>query len=204
MIWREKRILLVVLAVLLVANTIFFFTYRVQYENRLKELESRRDTAKAELDAARRARMTADQQLAGYHKIDSDIHMIYDDEWATQAERLTPFIGEVMRLAAQSQLVPRSYSFAGTQTKEASKGTGKNAGTNAIEVTVAFPVEGTYQQIRNLIHRLETSDQFMIIDQVTLGSENGDKLNMTIRVKTLFRGTAGGPRTSTTSSNQEL
>src|SRR5205085_2489395 len=121
---------------------------------------------------------------------------IYDDEWSTQNARLTPFIGEVMRLVTLSQLVPKSYSFAGTP----SKGVAKTAGANAVEVSIAFPVEGTYQQIRRLINLLEVSDQFIIVDQVTLGSENGDKLNVTVRVKTLFRGPSGPPKTS----NQEL
>jgi uncharacterized protein YxeA len=196
MIWREKRLLLIVLAVLLAANTIFFFTYRVQYENRLQSLDEQRDTVKAELDAAKHTRVVAEQQLAGYHKVEKDIRQIYDDEWSTQNERLTPFIGEVMRLATASQLVPRSYAFGGNQTK----GVAKTPSANATEVSIGFPVEGTYQQIRTLINRLETSEQFIIIDQITLGSENGDKLNMTIRVKTLFRGTAAGPR----ASNQEL
>ncbi|HEX7420842.1 MAG TPA: hypothetical protein VF505_13210 [Thermoanaerobaculia bacterium] len=196
MIWREKRLLLIVLAVLLAANTIFFFTYRVQYENRLQSLDEQRDTVKAELDAAKHSRVVAEQQLAGYHKVEKDIRQIYDDEWSTQNERLSPFIGEVMRLATASQLVPRSYAFGGNQTK----GVAKTASANAMEVSIGFPVEGTYQQIRTLINRLETSEQFIIIDQITLGSENGAKLNMTIRVKTLFRGTAAGPR----ASNQEL
>lgn len=196
MIWREKRVLLIVLAVLLAANTLFFFTYRVQYENRLRSLDDQRDVVRAELDAARHTRVAAEQQLSGYHKVEKDIRQIYDDEWSTQNERLTAFIGEVMRLATASQLVPKSYSFAGNQTK----GVAKTPSATAVEVSIGFPVVGTYQQIRNLINRLETSDQFIIIDQITLGSENGDKLNLTIRVKTLFRGTATGPR----ASNQEL
>jgi len=196
MIWREKRLTLIILGVLLAANTIFFFTYRVQYENRLRSLDDQRDTVKAELDAARHSRVVAEQQLAGYHKVEKDIRQIYDDEWSTQNERLTPFIGEVMRLATSSQLVPRSYAFGGSQTK----GVAKTAAANAVEVSIGFPVQGTYQQIRTLINRLETSEQFIIIDQITLGSESGDKLNMTIRLKTLFRGTGPGPRTS----NQEL
>ena len=196
MIWREKRILLIVLGALLVANTIFFFTYRVQYENRLRSLDDQRDTVKAELEAAKHARVVAEQQLAGYHKVENDIRQIYDEEWSTQQERLTPFIGEVMRQATASQLVPRSYAFGGNQTK----GAAKTQSANAFEVSIAFPVEGTYQQVRALINRLETSDQFIIIDQITLGSETGERLNMTIRVKTLFRGTAPGARTS----NQEL
>lgn len=192
MIWREKRILLLVLALLLLANTVFFFTYRVQYENRLRSLDEQRDTVRAELDAAKRSRLLAEQQLAGYRKVEKDIRQIYDDEWSTQNERLAPFIGEVMRLATASQLVPRSYSFGGTQTK----GVAKTQSANAVEVSVGFPVEGTYQQIRTLINRLETSNQFIIIDQITLGSENGDRLNMMIRVKTLFRDPAAGARTS--------
>lgn len=196
MIWREKRPLLIVLAVLLAANTIFFFTYRVQYESRLRDLDAHRDSVKAQLDAARHARVAAEQQLAGYHKVETDMRSIYDDEWSTQNKRLTPFIGEVMKLATKSQLVPKSYSFNGTPTR----GVAKTAAANAVEVGISFPVEGTYQQIRRLINLLEVSDQFIIIDQVTLGSENGDKLNMTIRVKTLFRAPSGASQTS----NQEL
>jgi hypothetical protein len=196
MIWREKRTLLVVLAVLLAANTIFFFTYRVQYENRLRELDSRLEQAKGQLAEARRTRVAAEQQLAGYRKVEKDLRHIYDVEWSTENQRLTRFIGEVMRLGSISQLAPRSYSFTG----QAPKGT-KVAGANAIEVGVAFPVEGTYQQIRRLINLLELSDQFVIIDQITLSSGTGENLNMTIRVKTLFRDTAEkGPR----QSNQEL
>jgi len=182
MIWKERRILLVILGVLLAANTVFFFTYRVQYENRLGELDTRLSQSKAQLDEARRARMTAESQLAGYRKTEKDIRYIYDDEWATEPQRLTAFIGEVMRLGTVSQLVPHAYGFTGTETKGP-----KGVGPNAIEVGVAFPVEGTYQQVRQLINLLETSDQFVIIDQIGLSSAAGDKLALTVRVKTLFR-----------------
>ena len=195
MIWREKRILLLVLAALLAANTIFFFTYRVQYESRLHDLESRRDVVKGELEAARHARVTAEQQLAAYRKVEKDIRQIYDREWSTQNRRLTPFITEVMRLATLSNLIPTSYSFTGATSKG-----GKSAPATATEVGIGFNVEGTYEQVRRLINLLEVSDQFIIIDQVSLGSESGDKLRMTIRVKTLFRDAAAPPRTS----NQEL
>src|SRR4029079_6018472 len=117
MIWREKRITLIILAILLAANTIFFFTYRVQYENRLQSLDEQRDRVKSELETATHARVSVEQQLAGYHKVQTDIRPVYDDAWSTQNERLTPFIGEVMRLATISELVPRSYSFTGAPSK---------------------------------------------------------------------------------------
>lgn len=195
MIWREKRILLLILAALLAGNTIFFFTYRVQYENRLRELDARRDAIRGELETAKRARLSAEQQLAGYRKVEKDVRQIYDGEWSTQAQRLTSFISEVMRLGAASQLVPKSYAFTGNTSKA-----NKTAGAYATEVGMAFTVEGTYQQVRRLINLMEVSDQFVIIDQIGLTSENGEKLTMTIRVKTLFRDTSVSPK----GANQEL
>jgi uncharacterized protein YxeA len=194
MIWREKRILLIILGVLLAANTIFFFTYRVHYENRLRAFDARLDEKKAQLEAARRARVTAEQQLAAYRKVEKDVRQIYDAEWSTQQQRLVPMIREVMRLAAASQLMPKSFSFDRAMTK------GPKATTNAMQVGVGFAIEGTYQQVRRLINLLELSDQFMIIDRIGLSSESGDKLNLSIHVKTLFRGPGAPPRTS----NQEL
>lgn len=195
MIWREKRVLLIILGVLLAANALFFFTYRVQYESRLSDLASRLDQTKAQLQEARHVRVAAEAQLAAYRKAQTDIRQIYDVEWSTEPQRLTSFIGEVMRLGAMSQLAPRTYSFTGTATKGP-----RSTGTNAVEVGVAFPVEGTYEQVRRLINLLEVSDQFVIIDQIGLSSSTGDKLSVTIRVKTLFRDSAAPPRTS----NQEL
>jgi Tfp pilus assembly protein PilO len=197
MIWREKRLLLIGLAVLFAANTIFFFTYRVQYENRLSALDTRLEEKKQELQAATQARAQAEQQLAAYRKVQKDIREIYDVEWSTQGQRLTMFIGEVMRLATSSHLVPRNYAFTGSTT---AKSGARTSAATATEVTIGFPVEGTYEQVRRLINLLEISDQFIIIDQISLGSENGERLNMTIKVKTLFRDTAAGAR----SSNQEL
>ena len=194
MIWREKRTLLITLGVVLALNTIFFFTYRVQYENRLRDLDERLEQKKAQLDEARRARIAAEQQLAAYRKIEKDIRQIYDAEWSTQQQRLTPMIREVMRLAAASQLTPKSFSFDRALTK------GVKASTNAVQVGVGFSIDGTYQQVRRLINLLELSDQFVIVDRIGLSSESGDKLSLTIHVKTLFRDTTAPPKTS----NQEL
>ena len=183
MIWKEKRLLLLVLGVLLAANTIFFFTYRVQYENRLRDLQSRLDQTKAQLDEARSKRVSAENQLAGYRKVQKDINEIYNVEWSTEPQRLISFIREIMRLTGVSQLTPKSYSFSGSPTHGPKAG-----GANAIIVGMSFPVEGTYQQVRQLINLLETSDQFVIVDEIGgLSSGNGDKLSVNIHVKTLFR-----------------
>jgi hypothetical protein len=188
MIWREKRILLIVLGALLLANTLFFFTYRVQYVSRLQDLEGRKEQAQTRLQQARRARITAEQQLASYKKVQTDLQVLYNERWATPVQRLTALIDEVKKLAAASHLEPPSYMFSSTGTKPNNiKG---SVGTTT--VSIAYTVQGTYEQIRRLINLLELSDQFVIIDGINLVSSAvaADKtLTLNIRLKTLFRDT---------------
>ncbi|MDP9360365.1 MAG: GspMb/PilO family protein [Acidobacteriota bacterium] len=199
MIWREKRLLLIILGVLLLANTIFFFTYRVQYVSRLEDLDARLEQTQARLQQAHRTRITAEQQLAACKKVQSDLQILYNERWSTPMQRLTALIDEVKRLAAASHLEPPSYQFTNSETKN--NGTRGSVGTTT--VSIAFNVQGTYEQVRRLINLLELSDQFVIIDGISLAS-NGtatDKtLTLNIRLKTLFRDT----RVNAPAANKQL
>ena len=185
MIWREKRVLLIVLGILLLGNTFFFFTYRVQYKKRLQDLDARLAESEDRLQRARSARITAEQQLNAYRKVQQDLQTLYNERWATEPQRLTALINEVKRLAVASQLVPRTYSFSKVEDREATKAS--RIGTNTVMIT--FTVQGNYQQIRRLINLLELSDQFVIIDGINLAGSGGpdSTLTMNLRLKTLFR-----------------
>ena len=185
MIWREHRVLLIVLAVLLVANAIFFFTYRVQYEARLKALDARLQQSEDGLQRARNKRLQAEQAVASYRKVQTDLQMLYNSSWATEPERLTRLYAEIRRLAAASGIVmPKTFSFARTEDKEMQK----TGGIGTVTVTISFTAQGTYQQLRRLINRLELSNQFVILDAINLGSGSSpDNLTLNVRLKTLFR-----------------
>lgn len=197
MIWREKRILLLVLGVLLAANTVFFFTYRVQYEQRLRDVHARSQESEQRLKRAREARVQAERQYAGYRKVQQDIEEVYNERWSTPFKRLTPLISEVQRLAAASQLVPPSYSFSNTATKSDTTGA---LNTNVVGIT--FTVQGNYQQIRRLVNLLELSPQFIIIDTISLSSASEQSLTLNLHVKTLFRDSA--PARPGATSTQQL
>lgn len=202
MIWREKRVLLIVLGVLLLANTIFFFTYRVQYANRLQDMDARQEQAKSRLQQVHNARIAAEQQLAAYKKVQNDLQTLYNERWSTALQRLTLLIDEVRRLAAASHLEPPSYSFSNSETKNSRSAAGASAiGTTT--VGIAFTVQGTYDQVRRLINLLELSDQFVIIDGIGLaGSGNPAEkiLTLNIRLKTLFR----DPYVTAPAANKQL
>ncbi|HYK03862.1 MAG TPA: GspMb/PilO family protein [Thermoanaerobaculia bacterium] len=188
MIWREKRILLIILGVLLAANTMFFFTYRVQYQSRLDDLDTRLEAAEQSLAQARQTRLTTERQIQGYRKVEADIAEVFDQHWSTQPKRFTAMVGEVKRLAIASSLNPQSYSFeraeAEARTSAARRG-GKNIG--ATEVGMSFTVQGTYEQIRRLINLLELSRQFVIIDQISLNAAQDQLLTLNLHLKTIFR-----------------
>ena len=187
MIWREKRVLLIILGALLLANTIFFFTYRVQYQSRLDALDTRLEEVENELAQARNARERAEQTMAGYKKVEADVVEVFDQHWSTQPRRLTLMIGEVKRLATASSLIPPSYSFQRGATERVSSGSRRNEKLGASEVGIQFNVQGTYAQVRRLINLLELSRQFVIIDQIGLAAGDGQNLRFNLNVKTLFR-----------------
>jgi Tfp pilus assembly protein PilO len=202
MIWREKRILLILLAVILAANAMFFFTYRVQYKSRLEALDTRLDDVQRELSQARAARVKAEQAFAGYRKVEGDVLEVFNEHWSTQEERFTQLVAEVKRLAVASSLVPDSYSFARGSTKRVSTGNSRET-LGASEVQITFGVKGTYDQARRLINLLELSRQFVIIEGISLSSGDGNELALALRLKTLFRDEQpGADRTRGRSANR--
>lgn len=197
MIWREKRITLIVLGALFVAAAAFFLTYRVQYEARLQSLQADLQQQEARLAEARSSRIAAERQYAAYRRTEQELKVLYNERFSTEEERLTALINEVKRLAVASELVPRVYAFGQSETK---KGDMKDVG--AASVTISFGVQGTYAQLRRLINLLELSNQFIIIDSIGLSSGSNDStLNITLRLKTLFR---ERPPVSAPFAHQEL
>jgi len=192
MIWREHRTLLIVLGALFVANAIFFFTYRVQYETRLQALDTRLKQTEDDLQRARNKRMAAEQQLASYNKAQADLENLYNRTWSTKAQRLTALINELKRMCVETQLDPKSIGFSRADDKDVQK-TGR---PGMSVVTITFSVNGTYQQIRRLINRLELSNQFVIIDAIHLGGGGSAQNNLTLdlRLKTIFRELSGSSR----------
>jgi Tfp pilus assembly protein PilO len=199
MIWREKRVLLIVLGLLLAANAVYFLTYRVQYQNRLDALEARADQAQAELERTQEARLKSEQTLQSYKKVENDVLVIFDEHWSTQPQRLTALIGEVKRLAVASSLIPTSYTFTQSATKPVSTittGRRRNETLGASEMRITFAVVGTYAQARRLINLLELSRQFVIIEGVSLSSADAQTLTLSLQLKTLFRDAQPGVPTN--------
>lgn len=189
MIWREKRLLLLFLATLLLGNVVFFLTYRVQYQSRLDEMDARLEQAEGQLAKTRHSHAEAEAKMLAYRKVERDVQQVFDEHWSTRPRRLTLLIVEVKRLANASNAVPRTYSFSETEEAKSTVRTarGGDVAIGANEVGITFSVDASYDQIRRMINLLELSQQFVIIEGVSLSSGSEDKLNLSLRLKTLFR-----------------
>ena len=186
MIWREKRVLLIVLGLILLGNVVFFLTYRVQYQSRLDEMDQRLAQAEGQLAKSKRQRAEAELAVQAFRKVERDVQLVLDETWSTQPRRLTAMIAEVKRLAVASNAVPRTLSFGRGEAEE--KGDKRRAqAIGAREVSIGFSVVATYEQIRRMINLFELSNQFVIIDHISLAQADANTLTLNLRLKTLFR-----------------
>lgn len=193
MIWREKRVLLIILAAVLLANTVFFFTYRVQYQSRLDALDARLEQVERDLEQTQASRLRAEQSFHSFRKVEGDVREVFNHHWATQHERFTALVVEVKRLAEASNLTPASYNFQRGETRKVQAGGGRVRETlGANEVMITFGVQGTYPQVRRLINLLELSRQFVIIESINLSAGEGNVLTLNLQLKTLFRDEQSG------------
>lgn len=179
MIWQEKRVMLIVAGTLLLANLLFFFTYRVQYEQRVEDLHGRLEQAQSQLEAAKAHRADLQSQLDAHAQLVSTIENVFDQWWSTPEVRLTRVIKEIQGLGVKSGLVPQSISFSKSEDRD-------QLGT--MTMGVSFNVEGNYQQARQLINLIELSEEFLIIDSISLRNQDEGRLSLNIVLKTLFRG----------------
>lgn len=180
MIWREKRWLLIALGVFFVVNLLFFVTYRVRFEQRVDDLDVRREAVVSELAAARAERASAEKDVQTFTQIVSTIDTVYNEWWGTPQERLVPMLNEMRELARRSELQPPSTSYEKVEPQQNR--------SEAASLTIAFSVRGSYEQVRRLINLIEYSDEFVIIEEIGLASgSDGSNLVLTIRLKTLFR-----------------
>lgn len=178
--WHERRAWILIIGLLLALNTIFFFTYRVRYEQRVDDAHVRLDQAKEQLAVAKARRGEFQSQLEAHKKLLETIATVYDDWWSTPEKRLTLVIAEIRSLVEKSGLALQTLNFTQSETTDGS-------GTTNVEIT--FSVQGSYMQLRRLVNMLELSEQFVIIDAISFASEQPDgSIILNLRLSTLFKG----------------
>ena len=106
------------------------------------------------------------------------VEELYDQRLSTASQRLTKVLAEVKELATRASLEPSAFSY--------SEDVLEDFGLE--RRYLAFGVEGTYPELRQLIHLLESSESFLTLEQVGLAEVGGNrgKLRINLRLSTLL------------------
>lgn len=184
MIWRrvlaDKRHLILPLAVALIANAALLVLVVYPLSRKVAGGEKQADAVAAELDAARKDYAAARATVTGKQSADKALQQFYSSVLPPDLSGARRMFDKVDPLLRQANL-RRSQAY-----QRETRIRGSQLGRLAMEVKFS----GNYPEIRRFIHALETSPEFVVIENVELQQEQGEGksgLSVTVQVATYFR-----------------
>lgn len=194
---REQRRVVVPLAIAAIVNIAAYLMAVVPLSTRVAAADARTRAAEAARLTAQRdfdsARAAADARTLAQKELNAFYRDILPPDLAG-ARRLT--YRKLVALARESNLkFQRRVNEPG---KERNSALGK--------LTITMVLEGQYEDVKDFIHALETSPEFMVIESVALAEslEPGGTLVLTIGVVTYFHAEGGAqPESAPPQSRQD-
>lgn len=110
----------------------------------------------------------------------SDEEHVFRDLLSGKSTRMIAVLRELTQLAEEMKVEPGRLSFSRTVTKD----------SGLVRFSAAFSFDAPYRVLHEFIERIESSDNFLFIEQVSLSEARGsaDDLRLQIRVGTWFQG----------------
>ncbi|MEM7583805.1 MAG: hypothetical protein AAF560_10530 [Acidobacteriota bacterium] len=165
--WRRNLLLWAIPAGFCAVMLLVFAFYRFAYAGRVEGLERQYQAAVAQRDGLRAEREVVVTFLDKVDVHRGETQGLYSEYFQTEPQRFTRVIQEVKSLAEQAGLRPSSLSYPRTDFSS----------FELVQRNINFSVEGTYDQLRNFINFLELTDQFVVLNSVTLGGSGSDRGN---------------------------
>jgi type IV pilus assembly protein PilO len=179
-IWRLRLWVWVPALLFFLANAAAFTVYRLGYAGDVQSLKRELEKEKKELRTQEADRRKREALLASAKDNRDRIQLLYEQRFSTRRQRLTGVTAEVRKLASQAGLEPPSVSFPENPIEA----------YGLVKRSFIFTVQGTYPELRRFINLLETSNSFLILEEVGLNhgaDKSGDDLRISLKLSTLFR-----------------
>ena len=131
------------------------------------------------LDSERRAAGRLEDRLARLERQKGNLTQFYDVILAEKIARMTAIQREIRALAGQFQVNPESVSYSPNWLGL----------DELVQFDISFPLRGSYENLRQFVSRVESSEYFLILDDISLSDsrEGGVVLSLTIRMHTYFK-----------------
>ena len=176
---EHRRAVFALIAGVIINVLVFaFVVYPLQSD--VANVEQRTRGAEAALAAAQAEFGNANGTLTGKDRALKELDTFYRSVLAqdlTGARRLT--FSRLAELASQANLDFERRRYEPVIER----------GSNLTRLKVIMDVEGSYGDIRDFIYEIETSPEFVVIDDVTLADNAGEALRLTLQLSTYFRTT---------------
>jgi len=187
---REKRAVILPLAVVLALNLIIGILVVLPMSERVAEAEARQTVAIQELGAAQRELAAATATLGDKSRAEVDLKTFYADVLPPDmaGARRSTYV-HLAQLAKDAEL---QYQRRQEEPREP-KATDQNGPVSRLtRFDITMVLKGHYESVRQFIRDVEASDRFIVIDNVGLseGAETGQPLVLTVELSTYYR-TAG-------------
>ncbi len=184
-ILREHRVVLLPLAIALLANVALYAFVVYPLGFRVRSMAERAEAASRELAAAERESVTARAVQNGEAQARRDLERFHKEILPADlagARRITYL--HLAQLAEETNLRSerRSASPAG------------EPGSTLGRLNITMVLEGEYEDIRQFVYQLETSPEFVVIDDVSLteGAEANAPLVLTLQLSAYYYSSAHG------------
>lgn len=181
---REYRRVLVALAVALAANVIAYLFLVYPLSQEVANIEQREESAARELAAARQAHADAVGTLTGMQRAETELARFYADVLPTDlsaARRLTS-----VRLPQLADSLDIAFDSRRTLPPD------EDTDSALVALRATVDLAGRYADIRTFIHQLESSPEFIVIDNITLAEGAGETglLELTLDLSTYYQAPA--------------
>jgi Tfp pilus assembly protein PilO len=182
-IFLEKRSILVPLALALVINLgVYAFVVR-PLEARSASAADRAATAQQGLHAANVALASAHALVSGKSLADQELATFYKEVLPNDLSAARRLTYVVPALAHKARV---KYQAKQMEQEEVKDQPGKAARLARLKTRVVL--QGDYEAVRQFVYDLETSSEFVIIDDVSLVQADADKpLTLTLELSTYYR-----------------
>ena len=183
-VMRERRLVVVPLLAALGINVMAYAGVVYPLSQRVANIEQRDRNAEDNLRAAQSDQAQAAGTLEGRDRAATELAAFYSRVLPSDlsgARRLTHL--RLAQLARESNLKFIRASFEAVAER--------NRTLTRLQIELAL--SGSYSDMRDFIHALETSADFVVIDNLELGEgADGGPLSVTVRLSTYYRDQAAG------------
>jgi pyruvate/2-oxoglutarate dehydrogenase complex dihydrolipoamide acyltransferase (E2) component len=180
-IFLEKRAIVVPILVALVANVAAYVLVVRPLEQKSAGAADRAATASVNRRAAEREMALADALVTGKGQAERELVTFYDKVLpASQSAARRMTYAALPALASKANVRYRE----GRYDVELDRNKDERLG----RLRIRMVLEGEYERVRRFIYALETSPEFVIIDDVTLAQDEANKpLLLTLDLSTYYR-----------------